>query len=52
MEYYRHMGWAIRDSIPGRGKRFFYSVKNPDQLCQPTIQWVQGSLPRGKVAEV
>jgi len=29
------MGWTVRGSNPGRGKRFFSYLKHPDQLSGP-----------------
>jgi hypothetical protein len=49
------MGWAMRDSIPGRGKRFFSSIKPPDQHWGPPsllFNEYTGSFSGGKVAEV
>jgi len=49
------MDWVIRDSIPGKGKRFFSSSKHPDQLWGPPsllFSGYQGSFSGGKVVEV
>jgi hypothetical protein len=28
-------GWTFRGSIPGKGKKFFFSSKRPDRLWDP-----------------
>jgi len=43
------MGWTIRGSISGQGKRSFYSPKRPDQLWGPEgilLNWCQQQFSR------
>jgi hypothetical protein len=50
---YPRMGWTIRGSIPGRGKRFFFSSKTSRPalgLTQSHVQWMAEFFPGDKAA--